>query len=128
MSSRGFLTGANTRDRGSTAERDGARWLEERGFDIVARNVSFRFGEVDLVALDGDTLCFVEVKARRSRRFGLPGEAVTLSKQRRLTHCARAYLADRPHRGPCRFDVLAMELEGSEWRFELIRGAFEAST
>jgi putative endonuclease len=116
----------STRERGSKAELEGARWLERHGYRILARNVAFRFGELDVVALEGPTLCFVEIKARRTGRYGAPGEAVTPAKQRRLSRGARAWLARRPHQGPCRFDVLAMRAEGPSWRFELVRNAFEA--
>ena len=104
----GLFEGDHTRARGASAERDGARYLEAHGYRVVERNVSFRVGEIDLVAVEGDTLCFVEIKARRTNRFGSPGEAVTVRKQRRLTRCARLYLARRPYDGPCRFDVLAL--------------------
>ena len=123
----GFHAGGNTRERGTSAERDGARWLEAHGYTIVATNVAYRFGEIDLVAIDGGTLCFVEIKARRTTRRGTPAEAVTPAKQRRLTRCARAYLRDHPHSGPCRFDVLAMLADGDGWRVELIRDAFLAA-
>ncbi len=128
MSLGNFLTRGSQRARGSSAERDGAAWLERQGFCVLESNVSSRFGELDLVALDGATLCFIEIKARRSDRFGAPNEAVTLDKQRRLTRCARAYLARKPHHGPCRFDVLGMRAEGSEWHFDLVRDAFFATT
>ncbi len=124
---RAFGQGVSTRERGSAAEEAGARWLAANGYRVLARNVTFRFGEIDLVALDGETLCFVEIKARRSTRRGAPAEAVTPTKQRRITRCARAWLARRPHEGPCRFDVLAMLADGSAWRFELFRDAFQAA-
>ena len=127
MSLGSFLSRGSQRERGNSAERDGAAWLERQGFRVLERNVSSRFGELDVVALDGSTLCFVEIKARRSDRFGAPAEAVTLDKQRRLTRSARAYLARKPHDGPCRFDVLGMRAEGSEWRFELIKDAFSVA-
>ena len=128
MSLGGFLARGSQRDRGRSAERDGAAWLEQQGFRIIECNVSYRFGELDLVALDGATLCFIEIKARRSDRFGAPAEAVTLAKRRRLTRSARAYLAKKPHDGPCRFDVLGMRAEGSGWRFEFVKDAFSATS
>ena len=122
-----FFSRRHQRARGLSAEEDGARWLAQQGYQILERNVSSRFGEMDLVALDGPTLCFVEIKARRSLRYGSPCEAVTLDKQRRLTRCAESYLARHPHTGPCRFDVLGLSADGTEWRFELIRNAFPAA-
>lgn len=118
------------RHRGVSAEQDGVAWLRAHGYEVVERNVSSRYGELDVVARDGDTLCFVEIKARASDRLGSPLEAVTPAKQRRLTRCAEAYLMHNDHDGPCRFDVLGMlaegTAEGSRWRYELVRDAFPA--
>ncbi len=124
---RGFRHDRSTRERGSAAEEAGARWLVTQGYRPVAHNVTFRFGEIDLIALDGATLCFIEIKARRSTRRGSPTEAVTPGKQRRIARCARAWLSRRPHDGPCRFDVLAMQADGPAWRYELVRDAFQAT-
>jgi putative endonuclease len=96
-----------------------------RGYRVVVRNESSRYGELDLVALDGQTLCFVEIKARSSDRFGTALEAVTLDKQNRVARAARAYLMRKPYDGPCRFDVLAMDAEDGGWRFELVKDAFQ---
>ncbi len=96
-----------------------------RGYRVVVRNESSRYGELDLVALDAQTLCFVEIKARSSDRFGTALEAVTLDKQNRVARAARAYLMRKPYDGPCRFDVLAMDAEDGGWRFELIKDAFQ---
>ena len=124
MSLDDFLDGAHQRGRGLSAEADAARWLADRGYRIVERNVESPFGEIDLVAIDGDTLCFVEIKARRSRAYGGPLSAVTVRKQRRLTRCATAYLSRAAWDGPCRFDVLGMSAGDGAWRFELVRNAF----
>ena len=122
-----FHAGAHTRERGSSAEADGCAWLAGQGYQIVARNVRFSFGEIDVVALDGDTLCFVEIKARASRRYGGAAYAVSAAKQRQLARLAGLYLARRPHPGPCRFDVLAMDGGRGGWTFELFRHAFEVA-
>jgi putative endonuclease len=76
------------------------------------------------VALDGDVLCFVEIKARRSDRYGSPLEAVTPGKQNKVARAAAAYLQREPHDGPCRFDVLGMSVVDGDWRFTLVRDAF----
>ncbi len=123
----GFRRDTSTRERGSAAEEAGERWLAARGYRVLARNVTFRFGEMDLVALEGPTLCFVEIKARRSTHRGTPTEAVTPAKQRRIVRCAQAWLAAKPHEGPCRFDVLAMHADDSGWRYELVRDAFQVA-
>ena len=106
------------------AEEVGARWLEAEGYAIVARNVSSRWGELDVVARDGDSLCFIEIKARASPRFGTALAAVTADKQHRIARAASAYLSRHPFDGPCRFDVLGMDADGEEWRFSLVRDAF----
>ena len=123
-----FLRGEHHKAKGSSAESDGAAWLQRQGFTIVERNVGSRFGELDIVARESETLCFIEVKARQTERFGAPAEAVTLDKQRRISRCAQYYLARKPYDGYCRFDVLAMTAEAGNWRFELFRDAFATST
>ena len=122
---RDFNRQHHTRARGRSAEDDGARWLEGQGLSIVERNVQFRAGELDLVALDGDTLCFIEIKARASARFGEAVWAVTERKQRQVAAAAKLYLATHEHEGPCRFDVLAMDGTPADWRYTYYRDAFQ---
>jgi putative endonuclease len=125
VSVRRFLAHSAPRHRGQEAEAVGAAWLETRGYRIVARNESSRYGELDVIALDGETLCFVEIKARSNANFGPAIEAVTFDKQRRIARAARGYLMRKPYDGPCRFDVLGMDATEGGWRFELIRDAFQ---
>ena len=119
----GRRSGWNSRF-GEAAERHAAALLCAAGLTLLCRRYRVRGGEIDLVALDGDTLVFVEVKARRSRRFGVPGEAVTFHKQRRLVAAARTYLREHPHRGPCRFDVIAIESTRGTAAARWLRDAF----
>ncbi|MEZ5333182.1 MAG: YraN family protein [Thermoanaerobaculia bacterium] len=121
----GFRAGASTHARGAAAEDAAAEWLEERGFEILERNVRYDVGEIDVVAREGETLCFIEVKARLDGTYGSPLEAVTRHRQRRLLRAASLYLVDRSWPGPCRFDVLGMVAEGEAWRVELVRDAFQ---
>jgi putative endonuclease len=88
--------------------------LERRGYAIVARRFRVRSGELDIVARDGATLVFVEVKARTGRAFGDAAEAVTPLKQLRLTRLATEYLL-RHHLQdcPCRFDVVSIHFDAS---------------
>ena len=123
-----FPGGGSHRDRGRRAEDAGVEWLQERGWRVVARNHSSHWGELDLIAIDDDTLCFVEIKARASARFGTPEAAVTSEKQLRIARCAQAYLARSSWNGPCRFDVLAMVAVQRGWRFHLVRDAFSANS
>jgi putative endonuclease len=114
-----------TRDQprrlGDAAEDVAANHLTRLGFRIVARNFRTRGGEIDLVARDGSTLCFVEVRSRKDTQHGAPEETVTPVKQRRVLVAARAWLAKHPTNDPCRFDVVAIVGE----QIELFRNAFE---
>ena len=77
------------------------------------------------MAREAGTLCFVEIKARSSYRFGGAILACSQSKRRQLIRLARLYLARKPEAGPCRFDVLAMDGVDGGWAFTLFRNAFE---
>ena len=116
---------------GRSAEAQAVRYLEGQGYRILARNVRARFGEIDVVAKEGATVCFVEIKARSSDRFGLPEEALTADKRRRLIRLAQWYLQrTRLTEGlPIRFDVLSIlsDSDQNPTRIRLIKGAFEAA-
>ncbi len=102
--------------------------LKSRGYEILERNYRWGRGEIDLVAREGERMVFVEVKTRRSLRFGLPQEAVTVHKQRQLSKVALAYLqAQNLLDAPCRFDVIAIHLSSlcELVRLEQIENAFE---
>ena len=122
---KGFHKQDHTRARGRSAEEDGVSWLEGQGLRIVGRNVQFKAGELDAVALEGETLCFIEIKARATTRFGEAIWAVTRRKQRQIAAAAMLYLATHPHDGPCRFDVLAMDGSPTGWRYTYLRDAFQ---
>ena len=101
-------------------------YLAAAGFRIVERNYRCQFGEIDVVAEEGETLVFVEVKSRRSTAYGCPLVAVDARKQRRISRISLHYLSERGlrHR-PARFDVMAVLLLPTGPRIELIRNAFE---
>jgi putative endonuclease len=94
---------------GATAEALAARHLERRGLAVIARNVRSRFGEIDLVARDGDVLVFVEVRLRRSARFGGAAASITAAKRERLVKAAEGYLATLARVPPCRFDAVLLD-------------------
>jgi putative endonuclease len=101
-----------TRALGQAGERAAARFLERRGLLILARNLRSRLGEIDLLARDGPTLVFVEVKARRGASGDPPEAAVDARKRIRLTRLALGYLAARRlGERPCRFDVVGVSLD-----------------
>jgi putative endonuclease len=120
-----FESQPHTRARGRVGEDDAVAWLtREHGYRVVERNVTNKAGEIDLVAHDGETLCFLEIKARASATYGPAIEAVPPSKQRRIGRAASLYLALHPTDAPCRFDVVAMDRVDGRWRFQLVRDAF----
>ncbi len=114
---------------GKAGEDCACRELERRGYAILARRYRTRLGEIDIVARDGETVVFVEVKARTSNRFGEPAEAVTLHKQARVAAIAADYLArHRLRRASCRFDVVAISFgERGQPVVEVFENAFDAA-
>jgi putative endonuclease len=114
---------------GRAGEEAAVRFLHERGYRIIERNYRCRFGEIDLIARDGETLAFVEVKTRRSQAFGPPALAVTIQKQRHLVKASQVYLAQRGKAHElCRFDVVTIEMEADTLRVEIIKNAFQPET
>ena len=102
--------------------------LERLGYAIVARRHRTRLGEVDIIARDGRTLVFVEVKAREGRAFGDGGEAVTALKRRRLVSLATEFvLRHGLQADPCRFDVVSVRLENERPIIEVFKNAFDAT-
>ncbi len=110
---------------GARCERAAARHLRLRGYRIVARNFRAAGAEIDLVAIDGDTLVFVEVKGRRSLVAGTPEAAVNERKQQHIRRAAEIFVdRHRAQRKPVRFDVIAITGDGRGRKFELLRDAF----
>jgi putative endonuclease len=93
-------------NRGAAAEAIAADYLAARGLVLVARNYRCRGGEIDLIAKDGDTLVFVEVRLRRSEAFGGAAASIGATKRARLTLAARHYLATLGYEPLCRFDAV----------------------
>lgn len=108
--------------RGEAAELLAAAFLRARGLAITERNYRCRFGEIDLIAREGRTIVFVEVRQRRSDAFGGAAESITAAKRMRLVAAARHYLARNRGVPPCRFD--AVLIRGEPPRIEWIRNAF----
>ena len=113
------------RQLGDHGEDLAAAALKEQGYKILARNYVTPLGEIDLVARQGKTVVIVEVKTRKSLRFGAPQESVSRTKQARLRRLAEYYLKDKRLTGTAvRFDVVAITLAGEEPRVEIITDAF----
>ena len=102
--------------------------LRRRGYEIFDRRYRTRIGELDVIARDGDTLVFVEVKTRATESFGSAFDAITRSKRRVIVQMAGDYLTRRRSwNGPCRFDVVAVTIpDDGRPRINIVAGAFGA--
>jgi len=110
---------------GRRGERAAEKYLRRNGYRIVARNFRAAGAEIDLVAIDGETLVFVEVKTRRSRAAGAPEEAVDERKQTRMRRAAEVFAARyRADEIEMRFDIIAVDAPGKRLEIELLRNAF----
>ena len=101
--------------------------LDRRGYAILARRYRTRYGEIDIIAQQGQTIVFVEVKARVTDEFGGGAAAVSPWKQQRIVRMALDYLArSRLTNVPCRFDVVTVDFDGGPPRIEVYTHAFTA--
>ena len=117
-----------TQQFGIDSENAAAVYLKHAGYRIVARNYRNAIGEIDIIAKDGATLVFVEVKARRSSRFGSAKTAVTHQKMARLARAAMMYLKETGQFGTsARFDVVTIDGTGPNRKMDIIRNAFDIS-
>jgi putative endonuclease len=111
---------------GRAGEDTAAVFLASRGYKILQRNYKARLGEIDIIARDKETICFVEVKSRTTVRFGLPQEAVSRSKQRQIAKAALMYLKENNLLDSfARFDVVSVLSSGDGVKIELIKDAFD---
>jgi putative endonuclease len=122
------VTEDDRRKLGAKSERIAAGYLRRRGLRILEINHRCRLGEIDIVAKDGATVVFVEVKSKRGGERGRPEEMITAAKRRKLTNLASAYLSRREwRRGPARFDVVTILWgEGRKRKLNYYRNAFDA--
>lgn len=113
------------RARGQAVEAEACRFLQQQGLTLLDANYTLRSGELDLVMQQGQTVVFVEVRYRKTDRYGTPAESVTPAKQRKLLLAARHWLATHPlhARLPCRFDIMAGRPGESGPQFEWITDA-----
>ncbi len=104
------------------------KFLVSKGYKVIGRNYRTRLGEIDIIAREGGVTCFIEVKARHSKLFGEPCEAVSPRKQRQICRSALCYLEENGlHESQARFDVVSLLYPGGQPEIELIRDAFESS-
>ena len=116
---------STTKTLGDRGEALTAEYLRERGYEILASQFRCRFGEIDIIAKKDCVLCFVEVKLRSGRKFGLPREFVTPAKQRRLRTAAAWYMTRNDPESRARFDVAEVYDDETPPRIEYIEDAFE---
>lgn len=110
---------------GQKSEDLAAGYLKKKGYEILQRNYRTRLGEIDIIARDGKTIVFVEVKARRTGRSGSVKSSITKTKKIRITRLAQYYLKQSGEYGrKARFDVVTIKGDGES--VELIRNAFDA--
>lgn len=94
---------------GKRGELQAGAYLEEKGWRILAKNVRNEYGEIDIIALDGNSLVFVEVKTAKTKKFGYPEVSVNKRKQKKMVECALAYLQKEPNMNTAwRIDVVAV--------------------
>ena len=116
----------NNRIVGNAAEEAAALWIgKNKGYSILERNYSCPAGEIDIIAKDGDTTVFIEVKYRKSAESGYPSEAVTRQKQIRIIRSAMVYVSKNDDRENIRFDVAeVMDRNGRKY-IRYMENAFE---
>ncbi len=113
---------------GDRGEELAAGFLRDNGYKIISRKYKVKLGEIDIVALDKDVLCFVEVKARRSIKFGSGKEAVFGRKQRQISKVALNFLKENSCLNKkSRFDVVSVDFSSIKPRLDLVKDAFELS-
>ena len=111
---------------GESGENLAAWYLKQNGYKIIEQNYRSRMGEIDIIAKDGKTIVFVEVKSRRSIRYGSPKWAVTPKKQRKISMVALHYLKTTQQTDTkARFDVVAITSNQDEPQIEIVENAFE---
>lgn len=116
----------DTTKLGRQGEEAAAVFLKEAGYEILARNFRTPREEIDIVAGTGQTVAFIEVKTRRTTRFGRPAAAVDYRKQQKIIQSARWFLRQRHLDGClCRFDVIEVCVAGEHWEIHHLPGAFE---
>lgn len=107
---------------GAAAEHIALTFLQQKGLKCVTQNYSCRYGEIDLIMMDGKTLVFVEVRKRGNAKFGGAAESITFSKQQKLSRTAEYYLQQFGN-ADCRFDAILMTTENLQ-SVEWIQNAF----
>ncbi len=111
---------------GALTEDIACKWLSKQKLKIHERNFHSRFGEIDIIADDHGTLCFIEVRYRKNQQFGNAAETVTASKQKKILTTANHYLMSHSKysHAPCRFDIIAMHGDKDNPEIDWLKNAF----
>jgi len=113
---------------GKRGEEIAVSLLKAHGYKILLKNYKTKLGEIDIIASDKGTICFIEVKTRQSDRFGLPVEAISVFKQRQISKVALVFLKERNLLDKkARFDVVSILYSKDTPQLDLIKNAFELS-
>lgn len=111
---------------GKSGENIAEEFLKKNGYKILLRNYKTKLGEIDIIASEKNTYCFIEVKTRHSDKFGLPMEAVSRVKQKQISRAALHFIKERRlFDEKARFDVVSVLYSQDFPRIELIRNAFD---
>jgi putative endonuclease len=120
------MVSSQSQDLGKLGEDKAVCLLKDNGYRIIFRNYKTKLGEIDIIALDNDTVCFIEVKTRKSDKCGLPLEAISVFKQRQISKVALVYLKEkRLLDKKSRFDVVSVLFLDDRPRIDLVKNAFE---
>jgi putative endonuclease len=111
---------------GEKGESIAVKQLKKEGYKILERNYRTKLGEIDIIAKDGEVITFIEVKARKSEKYGTPRHAVTPAKQKKISMVALSYLKEKKQFDKkARFDVVTINLKSSNSAVSIIKNAFD---
>lgn len=112
---------------GLIGEKLAVRYIREKAYNVLACNYTTRLGEIDIIAKQGNTIVFIEVKTRTTNTFGTPSEAVDYRKQEKIQKISQQYILYKNLHKSCfnyRFDVIAVSLIGKRYKIDHIEDAF----
>lgn len=129
MSESSWLT-SPLQKKGAKAEQEAKHFLLKQGLRFIDANYRCKWGEIDLIMADGDSLVFLEVRLRNNKHFGSGADSITRNKQAKLLRTAQHYLqAQGQAEATCRFDVISAEQDNdNNYHFQWIRNAFDGAT
>jgi len=111
---------------GQSGEEAAVSFIKRNGYRIITKNYKSKLGEIDIIARDKGTICFIEVKSRKTDRYGLPQEAVSMDKQRHISRAALLFLKEKNLLNKkARFDVISIIYNEGIPKLGLIKNAFE---